>query len=65
MENENKNIKTKEKFVDKSVHQTYNGGKPVGYGSSIQNSGNGNRTRPHDQDQQDEHLRQSAKEKEQ
>lgn len=36
----------KEKFVDKSVHQTYRDSKPVGYGSSIQNSGNGNQTRP-------------------
>ena len=38
----------KEEFVDKSVHQTFNDSKPVGYGSSIQNSGNGNKTRPQD-----------------
>ncbi len=44
----NDNDNKKEKFVDKSVHQTYNDGKPVGYGSSIQNSGNGNKTRPHE-----------------
>jgi len=45
------NKDNKEKFVDKSVHQTFNDTKPVGYGSSIQNSGNGNRTRPKKQEE--------------
>ncbi|RZK26031.1 MAG: hypothetical protein EOO43_03970 [Flavobacterium sp.] len=46
MEELSNNSNKKEKFVDKSVHQTFNDSKPVGYGSSIQNSGNGNKTRP-------------------
>lgn len=48
MKNLEDNDSKKEKFVDKSVHQTINDSKPVGYGSSIQNSGNGNKTRPQD-----------------
>ncbi|SFH45628.1 hypothetical protein [Pedobacter insulae] len=52
METQDKTPVKKEKFVDKSVHQTHNGAKPVGYGSSIQNSGNGNRTRPQNHDDQ-------------
>jgi hypothetical protein len=46
MEELNNAKENTEKFVDKSVHQAYNDTKPVGYGSSIQNSGNGNKTRP-------------------
>ena len=46
MEKLSKDRNEKEEFTDKSVHQTYKGTKPVGYGSSIQNSGNGNKTRP-------------------
>jgi hypothetical protein len=52
----------KEKFVDKSVHQTFKGSKPVGYGSSIQNSGNGNKTRPHDPKVDELSLKQKRKE---
>lgn len=53
MENLKDDKKQKEEFVDKSVHQAVNGSKPVGYGSSIQNSGNGNHTRPQEQKKDD------------
>ncbi len=53
MAHQDKNIKEKEQFIDKSVHQTYNDGKPVGYGSSIQSSGHGNKTRPQDHEKID------------
>lgn len=54
MEKENKNIEKKEEFADNDVHQTDQGAKPVGYGSSIQNSGNGNRTRPQKQEEKEQ-----------
>ncbi|MEJ5996397.1 hypothetical protein WG904_18355 [Pedobacter sp. Du54] len=49
-----------EKFVDKSVHQTLKGSKPVGYGSSIQNSGNGSKARPHEQKEDEKDNKQDA-----
>jgi len=41
----NKNVKEEQLQTD-GAKQNTSEAKPVGYGSSIQNSGNGNRTRP-------------------
>jgi hypothetical protein len=63
MEGQDKNSNENVQFKDKSVHQTYNDGKPVGYGSSIQNSGHGNKTRPQDHDKIDRDKHEEEEEK--
>ncbi|RYF23135.1 MAG: hypothetical protein EOO42_07665 [Flavobacteriales bacterium] len=43
-------MKDSKKNSEDALNNTTEDVKPVGYGSSIQNSGNGNRTRPTDLD---------------
>jgi hypothetical protein len=49
MDSQKEDIVKNEEFHDKSTHQNQNDSKPVGYGSSIQSSGHGNKNRPHEQ----------------